>query len=261
MMKRLFSILLLLCMLCTVAAAEPRYPAKAGVTTDAAAVLSHETLEDLRTLDSRLDKADALRLFIVTVDFLDAQPVQDYADALFDRWNLDDDELLLLIAVGEESCAIAAGRNADRLLAPATQAKLLAGSFTEPFLAQRYDEAVSAFVPALVREINKVCGTSVPTDGLFSRKSDSMIVDWAGSLLRDHDDDDDEDSVLTREDRRTGFSVLKVVAIVAILLVAFGSFGRKGKAPRKEKQPKQTQYFTKKPAGKKPTPQYFKPRH
>ena len=257
MMKRPLCLLLLLCTLLP-AAAEPRYPSQAGVTTDIAAVLSHETLEDLRTLDSRLDKADALRLCIVTVDFLDAQPVQDYADALFDRWDLDDDELLLLIAVGEESYAVSTGDNVDRLLASSTLTKLLTTHLAESFLAQRYDEAIALFVPAVVREINKVCGTNVATDGLFTRKSDSLIVNWASSLTQASGDG--AASLLTSKDRRTGLSVLKVVAIIAILLVAFGSFGKKGRASRREKPRNKPQYFTKKPGPKKPAPQYFKPR-
>lgn len=228
MMKRICSFLLLLCLAVSCACAEPRYPSRTGETTDAAAVLSHTTLEDLRTLDSRLDKADALRLRIVTVDFLDGEDVQDYAETLFERWSLDDEDVLLLMAVGEDKYAIATGEDVDRLLAASTMSKLLAASFEEPFMNQQYDQAVAAYVPTLVREINKVCGTSVNTSGLFGRSSTGLFDNWAVSL-RQKDSEAESGSVLTREDDRTGFSLLKVIAIVAVLLIVFGSFRRSGK--------------------------------
>lgn len=243
---------LLMCLLLPFAAlAEPRYPAQAGATTDRAAVLSHETLEDLRTLDSRLKAADALRIRIVTVDFLDAQDVQVYADTLFTRWNLSDDELLLLMAVGEDAYAIAAGANVDRLLAPATQSKLVSAYFVGPFLNQRYEEAIAAFVPALVREINKVCGTNVSTDGLFTRHAESLIVNWASTLSDDAAAN--SETVTVGKSDNAFLSWLAVIAIVAVLLVVF--------SPKRSKKKAATpQYFKKKKPGGAPTPQYFKPR-
>ncbi|MBQ7848439.1 MAG: TPM domain-containing protein [Clostridia bacterium] len=227
MTKRIASLLLLLCLTLGCACAEPRYPARTGETTDTAAVLSHTTLEDLRTLDSRLDKADALRLRLATVDFLDGAHADDYAEALFERWLLDDDEILLLMAVGEDRYAFATGEDVDRLLASATITKLLAGSFEEPFMNQQYDQAVADFVPALVREINKVCGTSVNTNGLFGRSSTGLFNNWASSLRQSSSGS--ETSLLTREDDRTGFSMLKVVLIIAVLLIVFGRFRKSSK--------------------------------
>ena len=75
-MKRLpvfLCALALLLSLCLPAAAAPRYPAMNGMYTDAAGVLSSATLSDLRELQKKLDQEDALRLHIVTVDFLDGQ--------------------------------------------------------------------------------------------------------------------------------------------------------------------------------------------
>lgn len=232
MMKRIFRVLPLVCLLlclCVCAAAEPRYPHHGGETTDAAGVLAHTTLEDLRTLDSRLDKADALRLKIVTVDFLDGSDVDDYAAVLFERWKLDDDDLLLLLAVGEDKYAVKAGKDVDRLIAPAMQSKLLATHLEESFLQQEYDAAIAAFVPALVSEVNKVYGVSVRTDGLFGRAAQSMFGDWASKLQSGAEAvEQAADSFLTREDESTGFSLIKVVLTIVLLLIVFGSRRRKG---------------------------------
>lgn len=234
MMKRMLCLLLLACLVMSCAAAEPRYPARTGETTDAAAVLSHTTLEDLRKLDDRLDDADMPQLVIVTVDFLDGQEVQAYADALFTRWKLDEDEILLLMAVGEDKYALSAGQDVNRLISSSTQQKLLISAFEAPFLGQQYDQAIAAWAPALVQELNKVCEEAANTDGLFGRSSTGLFSQWASSL-RQPEPDSSSDSLLTRVDRQTGFSLLKVILIVAVLMLFFGSFrigGKHGSKPR-----------------------------
>lgn len=257
MFKRILCLLAVL-LLALPASAEPRYPEKGGVATDAAAVLSAEVLEDLRTLDKRLDKADVPQICLATVDFLDTQEVQAYADALFDLWNLDSDETLLLICVGEESYAISTGRDVDRLLSSSVQEKLLTSRFREPFLDDRYDAAISAYIPALVSELNKACGETVRTDDLFDSASDNLLNNWARNLAASLSGDD-EDSIFTREDRKTGFSLLKVIVIVVLLVLIFGSFRRvrKDKAPRQQKREPHV-YF--KPHQQRETTQYFGPR-
>lgn len=268
MLKRILCLFLLLLMTAATAMAEPRYPAQTGVATDGAAVLSVRLLQDLRTLDKRLDRADAPHLYVVTVDFLDGSDAQAYADALFQRWHLPEDAMLLLLAVGEECYAISSGRNVDRLVAPAIQQKLLMTYLHEPFLAQRYDAAVAGFASAVVNEFNKACGSAVRTDDLFRNASATLFDNWAGT--QSHASAAlPAGSILTREDKGTGFSLLKVIFIVVLLVLIFGSFRKVRRAghpyapskptkPEKEEKEEKTVYF--KPHVKKPAEQYFKPR-
>ena len=264
MLKRILCVILLLLMT-TAALAEPRYPSQSGVATDGAAVLSAKLLEDLRTLDKRLEHADMPRIYVVTVDFLDGMDVQSYADALFQRWKLPEDAMLLLLAVGEESCAIASGRNVDRLVSPSVQQQLLNTHLYEPYLAQRYDAAVAAYVSAVVAEYNKACGTSVRTDDLFRSVSASLFDNWASTQSHASVSAPAE-SILTREDKGTGFSLLKVLLIVVLLVLLFGSFRKAKRAahpyapsrPADKAAADKPVYF--KPHVKKPAEQYFKPR-
>lgn len=218
-------------------AAEPRYPEQTGEVTDAAAVLSSVTLEDLRTLDERLDDEDALRLRIVTVDFLDGSDASAYAAALFERWRLDDDELLLLMAVGEDKYALEAGEDAARLLSYATRSKLLAGSFEPSFLNQQYDAALAAFVPALVREINKVCSVSVSTDDLFGLSSAGLFSNWAASLRQQDAREDNSDLHIIYEAGQANFALIKVFLIVGVLMIVFGSFRLKRRPRSRHARP------------------------
>lgn len=227
MIRRILCIFLIVLLLAATAAAEPRYPDQDGLCTDAAAVLSASVLEDLDELDDRLDDADVPRLYIATVDFLDGSSVEDYADALFHRWHLDDDEVLLLIAVGEESFATACGSDAALHLTDELLSALLDTDFRPPFLAQRYDEAVASFAIALVKKINSLYRVGIRTGDLFRSASGSLYDNW-NSMLHPADPPQSGLSFLTREDRASGFSVLKVLLIIVLLLLVFGSF-RKGR--------------------------------
>ena len=231
MMKRFFCALMLAAMLltlCVPALAEPRYPRQTGVTTDAAAVFSHATLEDLSALDRMMDKNDAPRLKVVTVDFLDGAEADAYAEALFTRWDLDDDDLLLLLAVGEDKYAVQAGKDVRRLLSANVLGKLLATWLEEPFLQQDYDGAIAAFVPALVTEVNKACGARISTDGLFGRAGGSLLDSWANRVISIVQEDESDESFFTKEDKKTGFSFIKVVLTVILLMVIFGGKKKKG---------------------------------
>ncbi len=253
-MKR-FLCLLLVMLFAFPVLAEPRYPARSGAATDAAAVLSVKVLDDLRTLDKRLNKADAPRLIIVTVDFLDGSTAQAYADALFARWELKDDEALLLLAVGEDSYALSAGKNTLRLIPHSVTDKLLASALHEPFMNQQYDAAIAAFVPAWVAEVSKACGVTIKTTDLFRSTASGLFGNWAGAQSRPATSLPEE-SILTREDKGSGFSLLKVLIIVALLLLLFGSFRK----VRHDRQPSAEQPTPEPPRAKSERPVYFKPR-
>ena len=111
MMKQNCSLLRVLCLmlaallLCGTALAEPRYPDKTADATDAALLLSADTLKDWNELATRVKSATGVRLYLATVDFLDGASLADYGAGLRSKWGLDDDSLLLLMAAGEDTFA------------------------------------------------------------------------------------------------------------------------------------------------------------
>ena len=244
MMKRFLSLLVAMLVLfaCLPACAAPRYPERQGGTTDAAAVLSQSTLRDLATYAQRLKDETDIDLFVVTVDFLDGETLSSYGEGLFTQWKLDDDSLLLLLAVGEDKFATFSGRDVTRRLSRQVQDKLLSTSLEGPFLRQAYDEAIASFIPALTQEINKAFDADVSVGGLFGQAgSESLSVEeWADEWARRwdaaHDEEPAPDSVgdrVTREDKSTGFSLGKVLLTVFLLMVIFGNFSdRRGRHGR-----------------------------
>lgn len=257
-MKRILCILAALLLLTLTAAAEPDYPARSGVATDDASVLSVSLLVDLREMDDRLKEVNAPRLHIATVDFLDAADANSYAEALFTRWELQDNDVLLLLAVVEDACALRTGKGVDALLPADTLSGLLSG-FETAFLEQRYDVAIARFSEALVKEINRQCGTSVKTDDLFQRISDAPFANWTRSANRIEAaaaPQEQEESILV--------PILKVALVVALLFLVFGFFKRMRKAkqapqdaPASASQTEPRVYF--KPREQKPVKQYFPP--
>ena len=245
MMKRFLSLLVAMLVLfaCLPACAAPRYPERQGGTTDAAAVLSQSTLRDLATYAQRLKDETDIDLFVVTVDFLDGETLSSYGEGLFTQWKLDDDSLLLLLAVGEDKFATFSGKDVTRRLSRQVQDKLLSTSLEGPFLRQAYDEAIANFIPALTQEINKAFDADVSVGGLFGQAgSESLSVEeWADEWARRwdavHDEEPAPDSVgdrVTREDKSTGFSLGKVLLTVFLLMVIFGNFSdRRGRHGRR----------------------------
>ena len=244
MMKRFLSLLVAMLVLCAClpACAAPRYPERQGGTTDAAAVLSQSTLRDLATYAQRLKDEVDIDLFVVTVDFLDGETLSSYGEGLFAQWRLDDDSLLLLLAVGEDKFATFSGKDVTRRLSRQVQDKLLSTSLEGPFLRQAYDEAIASFIPALTQEINKAFDADVSVGGLFGQAgSESLSVEewadeWARRWNAAHDEEPAPDSVgdrVTREDKSTGFSLGKVLLTVFLLMVIFGNFSdRRGRHGR-----------------------------
>ena len=231
-MKRVLCLLIaaLLCLPVVSALAGPRYPEKQGAVTDAAAVLSASTVQDLRQLADRLEREDTLNLFVATVDFLDGWTLSDYAAGLREAWWLGDDDLLLLMAVGEDKFGLYGGEYVNRMLSTGAQQKLLSTHFEAPFLRQDYDGAVAALMPPLATEIGKVWNRSIDTAGLFGTVSAPSLTTEEDWLVRPAEYAYNMEQHLERiaeEVTDSGFSFGKIALTVFFLLVIFGNNGKR----------------------------------
>lgn len=217
-----------LMLLCACAFAQPRYPDKKGNMTDAAAVLSKDTLDDLAQLAKELSEEDTLDLYVATVDFLDGESLSAYGKGLREHWKLDSKDLLLLMAVGEDKFGFFPGDKVSRELPSTVLEKLLSTHFSAPFLRQEYDSAVSALMPALVTEINKAYNEHISIGGLFGVQESFSMPDWfTREILTIDEPEPDLRQRVTHEDEDTGLSLGKVILTVFLLMVIFGNRGRR----------------------------------
>ena len=94
----------------SLASAETEYPPRPdGTVSDLAGVLGEQAIQDMETLNQRLESAAGGRIFVLTRHFLGGADVQQYADKVFEVWGLNDFDALLLLVVGEEDFALTQG--------------------------------------------------------------------------------------------------------------------------------------------------------
>lgn len=237
-MKKIICLLLAMLLLCSATLAEPRYPDKQGEVTDAAAVLSQSTVKDLIEFADEVDDETSMNFYVATVDFLDGATLAEYAEGLRAKWRLGDDDLLLLLAVGEDKLGTFGGEDVNRKLSTQVQEKLLSAYLEGPFLQQRYDEAIAQYIPALAEEINKAYDENIRLNGLFGH-TESSAINWAEEWNQRWADANVKVDTgvkvttglerVTQEDKDTGFSLGKVILTVFLLMVIFGKKDRRGR--------------------------------
>lgn len=188
MKKRVFVLLLtlmLLVPLCALGAL--RMPEHRGTVTDDANVLSAQTVNDLNSYAQKLAEKADVNLHVALVHFLDGAEVQSYANTLFDLWELENDDLLLLGAAGEDSFAAVMGNDVQKVLGKTNAENLLftSSEFSSFFRTQQYDAAIAAYCTALNELVHKQMGESIRMDGLFGQAAADPIqqVQQYGSAL------------------------------------------------------------------------------
>lgn len=193
----------------SLAYAETEYPPRPDRTvSDLAGVLGEQAIEDTETLNERLLDAAGGRIFVLTRHFLGGADTQQYADQVFKVWNLEKDDALLLIVIGEEDFALSLGANSKNAL-PTESRNTLLGTFRNAYKARQYDEALAALVLSLGQTMAKAKGNSLDAVGLFGTAAiqstpQPQTVDdyWYGMFARDDYDARKNDDETYWEDRQ-----------------------------------------------------------
>ena len=139
------------------ALADARMPVSRGALTDDADVLSSDVssaiVEYLGDVKSETD----VDVQVAIVHFLDGLDAQTYANQLFQKWELDDEAVLLLCAAGEDTFATAMGKKAENKLSKQNMDNLMytSSEFANHISAQEYDAGFAKYFVALNDLINK----------------------------------------------------------------------------------------------------------
>lgn len=225
MMKfsRLLVLLLALTLLCSAALAEPRYPARQQYGADAAAAFSSSTLRDLNKICEELEEEINVELHVAAVDFLDGVSITAYGEGLRSKWDLGSKDVLLLLAVGEDQFGLFGGDDFNEKLPVSTQQKLLSACLHTPFMAQDYDGALRAFIPALVEECAKAWNEDLDVGGLLGAPQTTAepfsVERW---FLQQVEPEPEPERRITDEDEDTGLSLGKLILTIFLLSVIFG---------------------------------------
>ena len=193
---------LILCLCLVPAHAETEYPPRPeGAVLDLAGVLGEKTIQDLEALNEKTQSAANGRLYVLTRHFLGGQAVQKYAEKVFEVWNLEKGDALLLMVIGEESFALALGADAKKAL-PTETSNTLLGAFRNTFKARQYDSALADLSVDLGKILAKAAGKNLDTAGLFGETAiqstpQPQTVDdyWYGMFAReDYDARENDDN-------------------------------------------------------------------
>ena len=171
MTMKKFTALLLALLLCLALAAPAlaatEYPPRpSGTVADLAGVLGEQAINDLETLSQRMEAASDGHLFVLTRHFLGGADAQQYADKVFEVWNLTTRDALLLMVIGEETFALSLGQSAKAALPQETQTSLL-GAFRTAYLNRNYDQALADLALNLGQTLAKHSGSTLDASGLF----------------------------------------------------------------------------------------------
>ncbi len=228
--------------------AAPRYPAKTDLAvSDNANILPEETVSDLNTFHETLKNKTGVRLWVVTVHFLDGMNVSDFGREVFRQWNLGDEDLLLLISSGDEESITIAGPALEKRFPLESQSHLISAYFMKDFQAEAYSAAFRQYIPQLASSLGKQYGVSVSAANLFgipaaaptpvptvapSNDSDSWMDYLPGGSKffaewEKNDKQTEKPSHPFREEKSSGFSLGSLFILFLLFFLIFGSRKRR----------------------------------
>ena len=150
--------------------AQARYPELRGTVTDDANVLSKEIMAEIAEFQTLIYPETDVRIHVALVHFLDGVDAQTYANALFSRWALGENDFLLLGAAGEDVFASASGKKLkEKFTDSSAQSLLFTSGFADSFKSQRYDEAFGQYWVAFSQMLNKQYDADIYLGKLFAQ--------------------------------------------------------------------------------------------
>jgi Beta-propeller domains of methanol dehydrogenase type len=202
---------------------ERRYPAKADVIADFANVLSKDTISALNEFNTNLKSKTGITLHMATVHFLDGQSVRAFANELFSRWHLAGNDVLLLLAIGEDTFYTAAGSAVDNKFPEASREVLLSDAFRAKYMTLDYDGAIREYIPKLAEVLGKNYNVAIGLPKFFGAAAVQAPAP-AKPILMEILEDEHIRRTEGRYERvvhESGFSVPNLILLVLILLLIF----------------------------------------
>jgi len=145
-------------------AADPATLKPQGYVSDFAHVLDEQSRGQLEDYCGRLQRATGVQVALVTVDSLDNQPIEDFANTLFRKWGVGkkgkDEGILLLLAINDHKDRIEVGYGLEPILPDGFVGATLRQS--RPYLGQgQYGEAMLAATEEMGVRIAQAKGVSL----------------------------------------------------------------------------------------------------
>lgn len=200
---------------------------QAHAIQDSAGVLSAATLSEAEKLTEQLRQASGVSLQVSFRHFLGGADVQAAAEQALKELADPDNSLLLLAVVGEDSYALAAGRQAALKLSRDSRDNLLSTHFRLPFLARDYDRALAAYLQGAAAQLTRGQAGSIRVDeyfpGLGTTKRPDSEVYRSLNITGGQEATEQPGAWRQRDQERDrGMSIFSIIAIGLVLSAIFG---------------------------------------
>lgn len=151
--------------------------------SDNAGLFSDAAEADFCKSSAALEDISGAQLVLVTVDFLGAEKIDDYAKRLFEAWQIgtpqEDTGCLLLLCSGEESYYIVLGGGFEGYISRNELSELLDEQLEADFAAGEYETGAKKTLEALVVKLSQACNKKHDDTALEEAEKAATLADNA----------------------------------------------------------------------------------
>lgn len=167
--KSVRSVLLLLAVFLAIpfaaAALDPATLKPQGYVSDFAGVVGAQSKLELESYCGRVERATGVQMAFVTINSLEGDPAEDFANDLYRRWGIGqkgtDEGLLLLLVVQERRSRLEVGRGLEEYITDATAGSLLR-QMRAPLQQGQYGVALLTAAEALAQRVAQAKSVQIP---------------------------------------------------------------------------------------------------
>src|SRR5215813_10646810 len=150
------------------------FPALTGRVVDQANIIQPDTRAAIEQKSADLEEKSGIQLVVATVNSLEGQEIEPYANELFRKWALGEktknNGVLLLVAPNERRVRIEVGYGLEGTLTDALSKVIISNAMTPRFKAGNFSEGVSRGVDDVI--------TVLTTDASEWQKRPSLRLDY-----------------------------------------------------------------------------------
>jgi uncharacterized protein len=150
------------------------YPALTGRVVDQANIIQPGTRATIEQKSADLEEKSGIQLVVATVNSLEGQEIEPYANELFRKWALGEKKknngVLLLVAPNEHRVRIEVGYGLEGTLTDALSKVIISNAMTPRFKTGNFSEGISRGVDDII--------TVLTTDASEWQKRPSLRLDY-----------------------------------------------------------------------------------
>lgn len=141
------------------------YPEPSNYANDWANVIDEDVEDKINDLNNDLEDINGSQIFVVTVDFLDGEYIDDYAYNLFNEWGIGSEEydngILLLLAIGEDNYYCLQGSGLEDTISTGVLQTILDDYLEPDFAIGNYSDGIDKTFEELYKRASKSAGQSM----------------------------------------------------------------------------------------------------